>query len=83
MRHEGNVTMIEVRVYELMQEKFGPNEKMWPTRDTLAKELEMQSATVTSWLKKRVDRVELDTLDKWCRYFDVEPGKILVRVDDL
>lgn len=78
---EGYATMIDVRVYELMREKHGQNEREWPTREQLAKELNMQSATVTAWLKKRVDRVELDTLEKWCRYFDVKPGEVLVLGD--
>ena len=71
--------MIDVRVHELMRQKYGDNERNWPTRDQLAKQLGMQSATVTAWLKKRVDRVELETLDKWCQYFECEPGDILVR----
>lgn len=80
MRNEGSVSMIDVRVYDLMKAKFGEDESQWPTRDQLAMQLGMQSATVTAWLKRRVDRVELATLDKWCDYLETTPGDILVKI---
>lgn len=71
---------IDVRVRELMEKKFGSDDSTWPSQVEIAKELGVQPATVASWLKKRVDRAELDTLDKWCEYFNVEVGEILVRI---
>lgn len=79
MQNEGKAPMIDVRVYDLMKIKFGDDERSWPTRDQLATKLGMQPATVTAWLKRRVDRVELVTLEKWCEYLEVTPGDILVR----
>lgn len=70
---------INVRVHDLMVKKYGADQKQWPTRDELARLIGVQSATVTAWLKNRVDRVELDTLDKWCKFLDAAPGDILVR----
>lgn len=81
IRQEEEDMPIKVRAYELMEDKYGKEtEGRWPTRAELAITLGMQSSTVTAWLKGRVDRVELDTLEKWCEYFDVGVGELLVRV---
>lgn len=71
---------IDVRVRELMEERFGPDDREWPSQTEIAEQLGVQPATVAAWLKKRVDRAELKTLDKWCEYFGVEVGDILVRI---
>ena len=71
---------IDVRVRELMIAKYGTDAKKWPSMVELADMLEVQPATVSAWLKRRVDRANFDILDKWCEFFGVGVGDILVRI---
>lgn len=73
---------IKVRAYELMQQRFGADEESWPKRKAIAQELNVNAATVTAWLRGSIQRTELDTIDKWCDYFDCEVGELLTRDKD-
>lgn len=42
----------------------------------------MTYRSVSDWVKGRVTRVDLDVLEKWCKYLKVQPGDILVYEED-
>jgi DNA-binding Xre family transcriptional regulator len=76
------VMAIKVRAYELMQERFGSDESLWPSRKSIAEALDVNSATVTAWLRGNIRRTELETIEKWCEYFSCEVSDLLVRERD-
>jgi DNA-binding Xre family transcriptional regulator len=71
-------TMIKVVIRAHMERKHGP-ENEWPSKLQIAKDVGIEPNTVYAWLDERVARVDLDVLDKWCKYLKVETGQILVR----
>ena len=71
-------TMIKVVIRSHMEKKFGP-ESEWPAKLQIAKDVGIEPNTVYAWLDERIARVDLKLLDKWCKYFDVQTGDILVR----
>ena len=73
---------IRVRVNELMTERFGADESLWPSVASLAKALGVNRPTVYAWLRGDVKGADFVTLDKWCKFFGVQPGDILVSEDE-
>jgi DNA-binding Xre family transcriptional regulator len=68
------------RVPELVAEKFGGKENV--VKSTIQKDIGLNYATVSKWVDGHVKTIELEALDKWCKYLGVEPGDILVRVEE-
>jgi DNA-binding Xre family transcriptional regulator len=73
---------IIVRINELVRQRARRDEppKERYTITELAKLTGLSQVTVRSWIKGRIERVDLDALDKWCVFLDCTPGDILVRV---
>ena len=71
---------IDVRIHDLLSQKYGDDEEKWPSNLQIADEVGIRPSTLVAWMKKRLDRADFETLDKWCVYFDVGVGDILVRI---
>jgi putative transcriptional regulator len=67
------------KVPELVAAKFG-DEQLNYTR--IQEATGLSYPTVLSWMKRHVNRADFDVLEKWCKYLDVQPGDILVYVED-
>lgn len=72
---------VKNRVPELVAERFGGN-KDDINLSKIQKDTGMTYRSVSDWVKGRVERVDLDVLDKWCKYLGVKPGDILVYEED-
>lgn len=49
---------------------------------TISEETGLNYATVSNWIKNRVDRAELTTIAKFCDYFDCDTNALLTRIPD-
>lgn len=70
---------VDVRVEELLQKKFKDTDP-FPSNLQIAEEVGIRPSTLAAWRKKHLDRADFDTLDKFCDYFGVGVGDILVRI---
>ena len=61
----------------LLARKFGGKDNINLTH--VARDSGIAYSTVNAWAKGRVDRFDLDMIEKWCVYLDVEPGDIFTR----
>lgn len=52
------------------------------TIQIIAEETGLNYATVSNWIKNRVDRAELTTIATFCDYFDCDTSDLLSRVKD-
>lgn len=67
------------RVPELLANKFA-GAKVNLTK--VQEDTGLNYLTVSRWARNRIDRVNFDTLETWCKYLGVDVGEILVRVTD-
>lgn len=67
--------MIVNHVPELVAAKFGGAERINLTQVQL--DTRLNYATVSSWVKGEVTRVDFPVLEAWCKYLSVQPGDIL------
>jgi DNA-binding Xre family transcriptional regulator len=61
------------RVPELVQAKYGAGVSLTEVQRATG----LNYATVSSWMKRTVSRVDFPTLEIWCRYLDAEIGDLL------
>lgn len=52
------------------------------TIQTIAEETGLNYATVSNWIKNRVDRAELTTIAKFCDYFECDTNALLTKIPD-
>jgi DNA-binding Xre family transcriptional regulator len=62
----------------LLAEKFGGKENI--NLKQVQAETGIAYSTINSWAKGRVDRFDLNIMEKWCEYLNVEPGQLFTRV---
>jgi DNA-binding Xre family transcriptional regulator len=63
------------RVPELVAAKFGGAENI--NYSEIHLDTRLNYATVRSWVKGEVTRVDYPALEAWCKYLKVQPGDIL------
>jgi DNA-binding Xre family transcriptional regulator len=68
------------RVPELVAHKFGGQDKVVIQR--VADDTGLTYATVSGWLKSRVNRADFPVLATWCKYLGVGVGDLLEYVPD-
>ena len=51
------------------------------TYRTIAKETGVSTGTLTTYISQRVSRYDGPTLEAFCRFFDCQPGDLLVFTD--
>lgn len=73
---------MENRVPALLAEKFGGADKIVVQRIVGDMGGKLPYSTVERWVKDDVNRIDLHILEKWCQYFDLPVGEILVYVPD-
>jgi DNA-binding Xre family transcriptional regulator len=49
---------------------------------TIAKEANIPLSVLTVYMGQKVKRFDVETLEKLCRYFEVQPGELLVYSDN-
>ena len=68
------------RVPELVAAKWGGEDHINVSK--VAEETGINYPTTHAWLRgkkgRKIDRVDLGVLEKWCKYLGVQPGDILV-----
>jgi DNA-binding Xre family transcriptional regulator len=63
------------RVPELVAERFGGAEQVNIMQ--VQREIGLPYATVSRWVRGKVDRADFPILEKWCEYLGVGVGDIL------
>ena len=64
-------------VPRLLAEKFGGKENL--NLKQIQNETGIAYSTVNAWAKGRVDRFDLEMIEKWCDYLEVDPGQLFTR----
>jgi DNA-binding Xre family transcriptional regulator len=77
-RLKGEMPVIN-RVPELVSKKF--DGKKINISD-VSKEVKLSYPTTHEWLRGIVRRVDIEVLEKWCKYLGVQPGDILTYEED-
>ena len=76
------MSVIKVRLRELMQAKTlrdGRDPHSNPiTQDEIAVTIGIAKGTMSAWARDKVDRLDKDTLIKFCDYFEWDLGDLLV-----
>lgn len=67
---------VKIRVPELVAEKFGGADKI--NIKEVSAGADLSYPTAHEWIRGKVLRVDLNILEKWCKYLGVKPGDILV-----
>lgn len=67
------------RVPELTAKKFGGADKI--NLMDVQRETGLNYPVVSRWVRGKVDRADFPILEKWCKYFGVGVGDILVYED--
>lgn len=70
---------VKNRVPELVQKKY-KGERV--NISEVSEDTGLSYPTTHEWLRGIVRRVDLDVLEKWCKYLGVQPGDILVYEED-
>jgi transcriptional regulator with XRE-family HTH domain len=73
---------IIVNLKTLIQEKAAREDRTL-TMQTIAEETGLNYATVSNWVKNRVDRAELTTIATFCDYFGCDTGDLLLRMEEV
>lgn len=60
----------------IAQKEFKEGRKL--TYRTISKETGISTSTLTAFVTQQINRYDSDTLEKLCRYFDCQPGDVLV-----
>lgn len=68
-----------IRISQLLDDAFGDKR---PTIEQMAVATGLSKATVTNWIKGRVERTDLRTVKAWCDYLNVQPGEIFHYIPD-
>lgn len=74
------MSRIVVNLDKLLREKE-QKENRTLTIQTIANETGLNYATVSNWIKNRVDRAELTTIATFCDYLDCDTGDLLSRIE--
>jgi DNA-binding Xre family transcriptional regulator len=69
--------MIINHVPRLLAEKFGGKENINLTQ--IQMDTGIAYSSVSAWAKGRVDRFDLNIMEKWCDYLNVDPGQLFTR----
>lgn len=64
------------RLPELVAAKYGGNDKINITE--VSANSGISYPTTHEWIRGKVLRIDLNILEKWCKYLGVQPGDILV-----
>lgn len=64
------------RVPELLAKKFGGADKV--VLQHVAQDTRLTYSVVLRWSKRDIQKIDIPTLEKWCKYFGVGVGDILV-----
>lgn len=75
------MSRIVVNLDNLLREKE-ERENRTLTIQTIAKETGLNYATVSNWIKNRVDRAELTTIAIFCDYLECGTGDLLAKVEE-
>ena len=75
------MTKIKNRVRELIEIKRQQRGGTLTLHD-IAYETKLAYNTLIKWTNNNVNRFDADTLSALCDYFDVDPGDIIVKVDE-
>lgn len=74
------MSRIVLNLKQLIQDKES-RENRSLTIQTIAAETGLNYATVSNWIKNRVDRAELTTIARLCDYFNCDPGDLLLKIE--
>ncbi len=75
------MSRIIVNLDNLLREKE-EKENRTLTIQTIAKETGLNYATVSNWIKNRVDRAELTTIAIFCDYLQCDTGDLLSKIEE-
>ena len=74
--------VIRVRLRELIMEKTlrdGRDPRTNPiTQDEIAEAIGIAKGTMSTWVRDKIDRLDKDTLVKFCEYFECDLSDLLV-----
>jgi putative transcriptional regulator len=65
----------------IAQKEFKEGRKL--TYRVIAEETGISTGTLTSYITQRVERFDAPTLEAFCKYFNCQPGDILVFSDSV
>lgn len=68
------------RVPDLVAAKFGGADNINMLQ--IQRDTNLTYATISRWVKGRVDHFHGDALEAWCKYLKVQPGDILQYRED-
>ena len=74
------MSRIIVNLRKLVRDKES-SENRTLTIQTISQETGLNYATVSNWIKNRVDRAELTTIATFCDYLNCEPNALLLKVE--
>lgn len=68
---------LRVRLKEILDEKAERGEPV-PSQAELAEQADISQSTMSRWIRNKIDRADLKTIEKLCILLKIDPGELIV-----